>query len=375
MMKVVYVSNFLNHHSLPLCEEFIRNADDFTFITTDMHYSQGYQQPVEKPYVVFSEKEPERAKRLIFDADMVIFGACPASMMEERMSANKLSFLYTERYFKRGTWRRFIPSTRRSIERRVGRYRGKDLFVLCASAFLPYDLSFFGYPIEKCLKGGYFPECKGVECEKTPRSILWAGRMLDWKHPEVPVEVAKKLRSEGIDFTMTIVGEGPEEGRVRALIEKYALSGCVKMAGSASHEKLMDMMAEHEIFMFTSDRNEGWGAVLNEAMTNGCAVVASSAIGSVPYLIDNGENGRIYRDGRTAEAYDVVKELLLNRELARQYGVAARESMKNYDYRTFVKRIMELSVHFLQAGEILRYDSGVLSPAELIKDNWFKERK
>lgn len=42
-------------------------------------------------------------------------------------------------------------------------------------------------------------------------------------------------------------------------------------------------MEKADIYLFTSDFNEGWGAVLNESMNSGCAVVASHAIGSVPF--------------------------------------------------------------------------------------------
>ena len=53
-------------------------------------------------------------------------------------------------------------------------------------------------------------------------------------------------------------------------------------------------MAKSDIFIFTSDKNEGWGVVLNEAMSSACAVVANKAIGSVPFLIKDGLNGFTY---------------------------------------------------------------------------------
>ena len=37
------------------------------------------------------------------------------------------------------------------------------------------------------------------------------------------------------------------------------------------------------------------GAVLNEAMANGCAVVASNLIGSVPFVVKDGENGCVFK--------------------------------------------------------------------------------
>ena len=49
--------------------------------------------------------------------------------------------------------------------------------------------------------------------------------------------------------------------------------------------KILQEMRKHEIFLFTSDRNEGWGAVSNESMSNGCMLVGSDGIGSIPFLV------------------------------------------------------------------------------------------
>ena len=80
------------------------------------------------------------------------------------------------------------------------------------------------------------------------------------------------------------------------MIREKKLEDCVHMLGAMSPDEVRKHMEQANIFLFTSDRNEGWGAVLNEAMNSGCAVVASHAIGSVPYLIKNGNNGYIYEN-------------------------------------------------------------------------------
>ena len=75
-------------------------------------------------------------------------------------------------------------------------------------------------------------------------------------------------------------------------------------------EQVRKYMEDAQIFLFTSDRNEGWGAVLNEAMNSACAVVASHAIGATPFLIEHQKNGLIYRDGDRKDLYKNVKRLL-----------------------------------------------------------------
>lgn len=373
-MKFVFVSNFLNHHQIPFCEQMIKKCEEFYFIATDNGQSQAYQVSHQSDYLVDYKKEPHKAKELIQNADVAIFGGCCYSLIEPRMKENKLSFIWSERHFKKGVWRRFIPKTRKAAGR-ICKYKDKSLLVLCASAFLPYDLSFFNYPKEKCLKWGYFPDCGNTTFDeienKQSNTILWAGRMLGLKHPETVVKIAKKLKKDNIDFTVNIVGDGPQNNKIQNLIKKYNLQGCVNLLGSKSHEELMRLMKEHQIFMFTSDFREGWGAVLNEAMSNGCAVVASSAIGSVPFLITDGENGKIYRNGDIKEAYLILKEILKKPDLAIQYGKNAADFLeKDFNYKVAAERIYEFSEEYIQTGNIKKYKSGILSDTEIIKNNW-----
>ena len=150
--------------------------------------------------------------------------------------------------------------------------------------------------------------------------ILWVGRFLDWKHPDDALQVAKRLKAEGYAFTMNIIGTGELEQKLKVMIEQYQLNDCVHMLGSMPPERAREYMESSQIFLFTSDRNEGWGAVLNESMNSGCAVVASDAIGSVPYLMQDSENGLIYKSGDVNMLFEKVKWLLDNQSFAKKYG-------------------------------------------------------
>ena len=61
------------------------------------------------------------------------------------------------------------------------------------------------------------------------------------------------------------------EQQLRQMIHDKQLDDCVSMLGAMSPEKVRDYMEAADIFLFTSDFNEGWGAVLNEAMNSSCA--------------------------------------------------------------------------------------------------------
>ena len=90
-------------------------------------------------------------------------------------------------------------------------------------------------------------------------------------------------------------------------------------------------MEKADIFLFTSDRNEGWGAVLNEAMNSGCAIVADKSIGSVPFLLKDNENGLTYSTGCLHQVLYSVERLVTDDVLRSSIAKAAWCTI-NYDW-------------------------------------------
>ena len=97
--------------------------------------------------------------------------------------------------------------------------------------------------------------------------------------------------------------------------------------GNLPNDEILQQMRIHNIFIFTSDRHEGWGAVLNEAMSNGCAVVASNRIGSVPFLLKNKVNGLIFKSGDIDSLFSNVKCLMDNPDQVEIYARNAYHTM------------------------------------------------
>ena len=123
-------------------------------------------------------------------------------------------------------------------------------------------------------------------------------------------------------------------------------------------------MREHEIFLFTSDKNEGWGAVLNESMSNGCAVVASNLIGSVPYLIEDGENGMIFQSEDIDELEYKVLELIHDKKRRVQMARNAIFTMRNiWSPANAAKQFMELVEALLTNNDKLIPQTGPCSKA------------
>ena len=145
------------------------------------------------------------------------------------------------------------------------------------------------------------------------------------------------------------------------------------MIDSLTPAQVREHMEKAQIFLFTSDFNEGWGAVLNESMNSGCAVVASHAIGSVPFLLKHGENGLVFQNGNSDDLYRKVKALLDNPEKRERISEMAYITITElWNAEVAADRFIKLSEEIGKHGYCDLFEDGPCSRAEVIKNNWFE---
>lgn len=353
--KICFLSSYLTHHQLPFCLEMMTLTQGrFVFVETEQlpeeRKNMGYAQlGKQHDFVICACESPEKqalAKKMADDAEIVIAGSAPDSYIRNRLKQNKLTFRYSERIFKRGYFDilRQLKYTLKTLP-----YRNKNLYYLLSSAYAAHDYYRCGAKPEKMFKWGYFPECIFYEdkntlfANKQKASILWAGRLLDWKHPEAAIRLAARLKQDGYTFTMQIIGNGEKEQSICEMIQRLELQNCVEMTGAMNAEEVRHQMEKSQIYLCTSDYNEGWGAVVNEAMNSGCAVVASHACGSVPFLVEHGLNGLIYESENEDQLYSLVTKLLQEPALCRQLGENALNTIcESWSAKIAANKLMAL---------------------------------
>ena len=95
--------------------------------------------------------------------------------------------------------------------------------MLCASAFTARDVNMvFAYP-HKCFKWGYFTKVDTLDIEsilsdkRGKNRIMWCARFLKWKHPEMAVALAVRLKSAGYKFELNMFGSGEELDNIKKM--------------------------------------------------------------------------------------------------------------------------------------------------------------
>lgn len=382
-MRIAFFSNYLNHHQLPFCLAMDRLTEgNFTFVATrpvpESRLKLGYlDMDKQFPFVLKTYDDPageEKALQLAESSDIVIVGSAPEIYVQRRMVVGKLTFRYAERLYKKSYLSMLSPYGRKQMRQDHKAYKEQPLYMLCASNYTAGDFGLSGAYIGKTFRWGYFPEVKKADPDQLwaqknamPKpTILWAGRMIDWKHPEAAVKVAAYLKKHGYDFHLHMIGTGDMHDALQQMIRTQDLQDCVQLLGAMPPEQVRAHMEQSDIFLFTSDRREGWGAVLNEAMNSGCAVVASRAIGAVGFLIKHGENGIIYQDGKQKQLNATVKKLLDEPTLRKRLGKAAYQTLADtWNADVAAQRLLALT-EALSKGEQTPFADGPCSVAERI---------
>ncbi len=383
-MKITFFSNFLNHHQLYFCNEMIKIlGDDFKFVATQTIPNDrkllGYEDMNKKyDFVVRAYEDEKIAYNLALNSDVVIIGSASNKYIKNRLKQKKLVFRYSERVFKKG----FRLKTFLSLLLKRTLIERNNTYLLCASAYAANDFNIAYAYKNKTYKWGYFPETKeysnidDIIGRKKKNSILWVGRFLEWKHPEVVIEIAKKLKDDKYEFIINMIGIGEIYYQINDLIIKNNLEKNVKLLGSMNPSEVRKYMEESQIFLFTSDKGEGWGAVLNEAMNSACAVIASHEIGSVPFLIKNGENGIIYENGETYDLYNKVRKILNNDKYLKCIEKKAYNTIIDlWNSKIAANRLVEMSKCLLKSEEFDKYKDGPCSKAYKLKDNWYRSNR
>lgn len=376
--SIIFLSNYFNHHQKPFSDAMCAKlGEGYRFIETELmdeeRKNMGWEMETVPSYVVSNEifhSHRQEYEKQINQADVVVIGSAPNELVKQRIRNNKLVFRYSERPLKRGLelWKypyRFLRWHQRNP-------RKKNIYMLCASAYTTGDYAKFLLFQDRCYKWGYFPQTSRYSDvqtlikEKQRNSLIWVARFIDLKHPEIAVEIGRRLKRDGYDFELNMIGNGQMLDEITQMVKHEGLEDVIHILGAMAPGEVRSHMEKAEVHLFTSDKQEGWGAVLNESMNSACVPVANRAIGSAPYLINDGENGYLYSDAD--ELYEKVKYLLDHKEVrCRMAERAYLTIVEQWNAETAAERFLVLAERILNGEKKPAvFEKDVCSKAEII---------
>lgn len=166
------------------------------------------------------------------------------------------------------------------------------------------------------------------------------------------VEAMAKLRADGHDITLTIIGR-PKPGKSLDLIDEYGLRPHIEFVSGVSDERIVELYSEAELAVVPS-LYEGFSLPAIEAMCSGTPLVATDG-GALPEVTGaDGDTVFRCRKGDAGDLARAIRDALANPALRAAVGEAGRQRVLE---RWTWKRCAEMTVE--QYREVLAMPQNV----------------
>ncbi|PIW06325.1 MAG: hypothetical protein COW40_00120 [Cytophagales bacterium CG17_big_fil_post_rev_8_21_14_2_50_40_13] len=377
-MKVLHVSNIPSHHQIPLGKAMIDilGKGNYYFAFTGNsnidRKKNGWNLDVNYEWILQPNSSSEDQKQYLMawrEFDLVLTGEQLLDLISERLNNKRLTFYMSERWWKPpiGKLRLLHPLFAKKMLRFRYLSKNESFYYLAIGKYAYYDLKLFTCFNKRTLSWGYFTERPPQTDVRTYHQgkaikILWMGRMLDWKQVDKVIHACEYLNGKGIPFNLTLIGDGPEKQKLMSLAKQKLSVGSYEFNDFLKSEYVYEEMRCHDIYIMPSNGYEGWGAVVNEAMSVGLCVVASNKIGSACSLIDNEENGFLFDPDNQVKLNSIIEKVSQSPELINKIKQNAITKInKLWSPLVAAKRLIQMSNELIQHQDATSYEIGPLS--------------
>jgi glycosyltransferase involved in cell wall biosynthesis len=379
-MRVLQVFNTPMHHVLPLArclaklvgEENFRYGAVYYPGLSERHQMLGWNCNENDPWILRLENENDREQfdRWWDEADVVLCGERLFSRMKDRLDKGKLTFHMSERLWKPPIgMARLLHPRFALMTARFKRMTSSPYFhFLPIGGYAALDMKRIASFTGRMWNWGYFTSIPDplTTCDRKEEGfrVLWAGRMLGWKRVDTLIKAFSKLLSERSDAILTIVGIGPKQKMLEELAGRHLKAGSFQVKSAMPAGEIRQLMRQHHVYVLPSGGGEGWGAVINEAMAEGCAVIANEEGGAAKTMIRDHENGLLFAPGDWKGLGDLLCEVGRNEAFRIQLAEQGQRTIVEcWSPEVAAERFLSVCEALLANRPVPSFNDGPMSPA------------
>ena len=225
-----------------------------------------------------------------------------------------------------------------------------------------------GFPANKVFPFGYFTAQPDENLSAGPVStsekpvfrMLFVGQLIHRKGLDLLFHALSKVSDK--KWALDIIGKGPQEESYMQLAEKKGFNARIYWWGALPNAQVLACMAQADLFILPS-RYDGWGAVVNEALTMGTPVLASDACGA-SCLLTADWLGMTFSSENTDSLVNALQECLARGPLPENRRIQIRKWAKN---SISPEAAADYLIQILQRTGAQSSSSGLRPPWESVK--------
>lgn len=166
-----------------------------------------------------------------------------------------------------------------------------------------------------------------------PIRLITVARLDKRKGIDLLVEALNIVSENNYEFSLDIVGAGPEEDNIISLINKYNLNNKINLIGYSND--IPNMLQKSDVFILPS-REEGFGNAVIESFASKVPVIVSSA-GGLKEIVTNEENGLVFESGDFLELSKQIIRMIEDKKLRFRLSENAYLEINKYSLNEMVK--------------------------------------
>lgn len=187
--------------------------------------------------------------------------------------------------------------------------------IIAISESVKHELDKIGYKNSVIINNGInFNLIKRASAKRQGKTfkLVQVSRILfRQKGQDVLLKALNLIINSGIkDIHLDYIGDGPDMGRLKRLIEEEGLCEYVSLLGNRSRKYIYENMQSYDLFIQPS-RFEGFGLTVVEAMAAAIPILVSRNDGPLQ-IINNGEFGDSFENGNYEDAAEKIVRIMKN---------------------------------------------------------------
>lgn len=186
---------------------------------------------------------------------------------------------------------------------------------------------------------------QNISSPEIQHSVLWIRGFHEIYHPELAIEVVKKIKEDFPNIKLTMIGKDlGSKGHCLEMVQQNNLTQNISFLGYINNHELVAYYNTHQVFLNTT-RYESFGVSLMEAAACGIPIVSTS-VGEIPYIWEH-QKDILLSERDPQKIAEAIALLFNNQVLSDNLAKSAMEKAQQYTWNNigpkWIKIIKELT--------------------------------
>jgi colanic acid/amylovoran biosynthesis glycosyltransferase len=189
---------------------------------------------------------------------------------------------------------------------------------------------------------------------KPPFQLLALGRFVGKKGYNFLLQSCKMLADSGVDFHLTLAGDGPKARGLRQLAHDLGISERVTFPGFVKYDEVAGLICAADLFIMpsvvdSSGDRDGIPTVIMESLLHRLPVIATDVSG-IAEVIEDGVTGLLIPEKDAPAIASAVKRMIGDRSFALRTAENGKERVhQQFDQRANHQKVFDLYIKLLSS--------------------------